>query len=328
MRQPACVIVVSGGISFEREISLKSGHIVADALQDGGLDVVAIDVDGGLLETVTALGKDAVVFLALHGPTGEDGSLQDVLDASGVCYVGSDGNSSRLAYDKPTAKYLAYRNGISTPAYAAVTQQTFRDLGTSRVLERLGEKYGYPLVVKPARGGSAFGLSIPKEPAGLPPAMVNCFEHGTTALLESYIDGTEVAVSVIDTVKGLTVLPPVEIVPAHGFYDFEAHYTAGETDYYAPARLPQDTLAAVSAAAKTMHTALGLRHISRSDFIVDRSGVPQFLEITASPGLTNTSVFLLAMREIGLAPSLAFANLAILALESHEEHSSNATSEY
>lgn len=323
MRQPACVIVVSGGISFEREISLRSGHLVANTLHDIGLDVVTIDVDGGLLETIASLGKDIVVFMALHGAAGEDGSLQDVLDASDVCYVGSDGDSSRLAYDKPAAKYLAHRNAISTPTYAAVTQQTFRDLGTTLVLDRLGKKHGYPLMVKPARAGSAFGLSLVKDRAGLPLAMVNCFEHGDTALLESYVDGTEVSVGVIDSASGLTVLPPVEIVPIRDFYDFEAHYTVGETQYYTPARLPRESLDAVSAAAKTMHTVLGLRHISRSDFIIDRSGVPQFLEITASPGLTDTSIILQAMQAAGMTPSEVFAELACSALESHEEHSGN-----
>lgn len=319
MRQANSVIVVSGGISFEREISLKSGHLVANALQDAGLDVVALDVNSGFLETATSLGSETVIFLVLHGATGEDGSLQDVLDASGICYVGSDGNSSRLAFDKPIAKYLALRNDISTPSFSAVTQQTFRDLGTSLVLDRLGKKHGYPLVVKPARGGSAFGLSIARDSAGLPAAMVNCFEHGSTALLESYVDGTEVAVGVIETAAGLTVLPPVEIVPVSGFYNFEAHYTPGATSYYTPARLPEKTLEAVSAAASKMHTALGLRHISRSDFIIDKRGVPQFLEITASPGLTETSVLLLAMRETGLKTAEVFRDLASLALERQDE---------
>ena len=117
-------------------------------------------------------------------------------------------------------------------------------------------------MVKPARAGSAFGLTLVKDRAGLPLAMVNCFEHGDTALLESYVDGTEVSVGIIDSANGLTVLPPVEIVPIRDFYDFEAHYTLGETQYYTPARLPRESLDAVSAAAKTMHTALGLRHIS------------------------------------------------------------------
>ena len=153
MRPPAHVIVVSGGLSFKREISLKSGHLVADALQDAGLDVLTVDVDGGLLETLTSLGSDTVAFMALHGPAGEDGSLQDVLDASGIRYVGSSGDASRLAYDKPTAKYLAHCNSLATPSYAAVTEQTFRDLGTELVLDRLGHQLGIRSWLSPRVGG-------------------------------------------------------------------------------------------------------------------------------------------------------------------------------
>jgi D-alanine-D-alanine ligase len=314
MLRPVTVLVVSGGLSFEREISLKSGRLVADALQDAGLDVVTADVDGELLGTLASLGAGTVAFMALHGPAGEDGSLQDVLDASGVPYVGSSGDASRLAYDKPTAKYLARRNRIATPAYAAVTQQTFRDLGTKVVLDRLSQRLGYPLVVKPTRGGSAFGVTVVTEPADLPHAMIKCFEHGDGALLESYVRGTEVAVGIIESPDGLTLLPPAEIVPLRGIYDFEARYTPGLTEYHIPARLPQQVLTELSAAARIMHTSLGLQHISRSDFIVDNSGVPHFLEITASPGLTETSIIPLAMVEIGLRPSAVFADLATTAL--------------
>jgi D-alanine-D-alanine ligase len=309
MQRPEQVIVVAGGLSFEREISLKSGHLVANALRDPGLNVLIADVDGSLLETLTSLGTGTVAFIALHGPVGEDGALQDVLDASGVPYVGSRGDASRLAFDKPTAKYIARHHGIVTPKYAAVTEQTFRDLGTEAVLDRLGKHVGYPLVVKPTRGGSAFGLSIVDGRNGLPQAMIRCFEHGSTALLEAYVEGTEVAVGVVEGAGGPKVLPAVEIVPLRGIYDFEARYTPGETDFYVPARISQKALSEVSAAAMTMHSALGLRHISRSDFIVDRTGTPQFLEITASPGLTETSVIIVAMREAGLTPSMAFTEL-------------------
>lgn len=316
MRRPDQVIVVSGGLSFEREVSLKSGNLVADALQDAGLNAVAVDFDSELLETLSTFGADTVAFNVLHGPAGEDGSLQDVLDASEVRYVGSGGDASRLAYDKPTAKYLARTNGIATPVFAALTEQTFRDLGTNLVLDRLGHKIGYPLVVKPTRGGSAFGLSVATSRAELPHAMVKCFQHGTTALLESQVHGTEVAVGIVEGEAGLTVLPPVEIVPANGIYDFEARYNPGRADYYIPPRLPGSILADLSAAARSMHAALGLRHISRCDFIVDKSGIPQFLEITASPGLAETSVMLMAMREVGLTPAKAFGELACLAFNS------------
>lgn len=325
MRRPDQVIVVSGGLSFEREISLRSGHLVADALQDAGLNAVAVDFDSGLLESLSSFGSSTVAFNVLHGPAGEDGSLQDVLDASEVRYVGSVGDASRLAYDKPTAKYLARSIGISTPAFSAVTEQTFRDLGTSVVLDRLGDKMGYPLIVKPTRGGSAFGLSLAKSRAELPLAMVRCFEHSTTALLESYVGGTEIAVGIIEGQTGLTVLPPVEIVSVSGIYDFEARYNPGRAEYYIPPRLPTSTVDILSAAAKTIHVALGLRHISRCDFIVDKSGIAQFLEITASPGLAETSVMLMAMRDARLAPAKVFGELAELAFNSPLVHYPDTT---
>ncbi len=314
MRLPNLVVVVAGGLSFEREISLASGRQVADALRDADVEVMTADADDGLLGTLATVGKGTVVFMALHGPVGEDGALQDVLDASGVPYVGSRGDASRLAYDKPTAKCLARRQGVATPGYAAVSEETFRDLGAKLVLDRFGGHLGFPLVVKPTRGGSAFGVSVVHDREELPQAMVKCFNHGGTALLESYVDGTEVAVGVVESPDGLIVLPPVEIVPVHGIYDFEARYNPGQTEYFVPARLPQQALAEVSAAARTVHATLGLRHISRSDFIVDAAGRPQFLEITGSPGLTETSIILLAMREMDLTPPQVFADLVAEAL--------------
>ncbi len=315
MRRPDLVVVVAGGLSFEREISLASGRQVADALRDADVEVMTADADDGLLATLATVGSGTVVFMALHGPVGEDGALQDVLDASAVPYVGSRGDASRLAYDKPTAKFLARRHGVATPAYAAVSEETFRDLGAKLVLDRFGQHLGFPLVVKPTRGGSAFGVSVVGDREELPQAMVKCFNHGGTALLEAYVEGTEVAVGVVECPDGLLVLPPVEIVPVHGIYDFEARYNPGQTEYFVPARLPPQALEEVSAAARTVHTTLGLRHISRSDFIVDPAGKPQFLEITGSPGLTETSIILLAMREMDLTPPQVFTDLVAKALK-------------
>jgi D-alanine-D-alanine ligase len=314
MRQADLVVVISGGLSFEREVSLSSGQQVANALGDAGLEVAVVDADQNLLQRLLDLGPNTVAFMALHGAIGEDGTLQDILDACGIHYVGSRGAASRLAYDKPIAKCLASRRGIVTPKYASLAEETFHDLGARLILDRFGEYLGFPLVVKPTRGGSSFGLSVVGNRQDLPQAMINCFNHGRTALLEAYVEGTEVAVGLVESTDGLLVLPPVEIVPDSGIYDFEARYTPGRTQYFVPARLSPETLATVSAAAQEMHYALGLRHISRCDFIVDETGTPQFLEATGSPGLTYTSVVLLAMRELGLTASQVFADLVGVAL--------------
>ena len=314
MPPPDLVVVISGGLSFEREISIRSGNQVADALRDGGMDVMTLDIEPGMLETLATLSNRTVAFMALHGPVGEDGVLQDLLDASRIPYVGSRGDASRLAYNKPIAKYIIQRHGISTPAYAALSERMFHDLGAEFLLDRFSQHFGYPLVVKPTRGGSAFGLSIVKDHTELPQAMIRCFNHARTALLERYIQGTEVAVGVIGDKDALTVLPPVEIVPVRGIYDFEARYNPGQTEFFIPARLPKEVLDNLSAVTRTIHTTLGLRHISRSDFIVDDRGRPQFIEVTASPSLSETSVVQFAMRAIGLAPSQVFVDLADAAL--------------
>ena len=315
MRRADHVVVISGGLSFEREVSLSSGRQVANALGDAGLEVTMMDADHDLLQRLLDLGPNTVAFMALHGAIGEDGTLQDILDACGVRYVGSRAEASRLAYDKPIAKHLASHRGIATPNYASLAEETFHDLGASFILDRFDEHLGFPLVVKPTRGGSSFGLSVVRSRKDLPQAMINCFNHGRTALLEAYVEGTEVAVGLVESADGLLVLPPVEIVPDSGIYDFEARYTPGRTQYFAPARLPPETLTAVSAAAQEMHYALGLRHISRCDFIVDSNGIPQFLEATGSPGLTDTSIILVAMRELGLTASRIFADLVAVALK-------------
>lgn len=313
MRRADLVVVISGGLSFEREISLASGQQVANALGDAGLDVTVADADHELLERLINLGPEVVAFLALHGSIGEDSTLQDILDACGVRYVGSHGEASRLAYDKPIAKCLARRHGVMTPNYTSVDRETFHDLGASFILDRFCEYLGFPLVVKPTRGGSSFGLSVVRSREELPQAMTHCFNHCNTALIETYVEGTEVAVALIESRDGLRVLPPVEIVPDSGIYDFEAKYTQGRAQYFVPARLSSVTLDAVSTAAQKMRHALGLRYMSRYDFIVDRAGTPQFLEATGSPGLTQTSIVLLAMREQGLAASQVFADLVAVA---------------
>src|SRR5690606_39030512 len=169
----------------------------------------------------------------------------------------------------------------------------------SAVLERIVDRLGLPLFVKPAQGGSALGASIVRTAEELPAAMVGCFAYGDTALIEKYIDGVEVSVSVIDLGDGPVALTPVEIVPDGGVYDYAARYTAGRTEFFAPARLTDEEIEACKAMAVTAHTALGLRDLSRTDIIVDRSGQPYFLEVNVSPGMTETSLFPMAVETAG-----------------------------
>ncbi|GEP26222.1 MULTISPECIES: D-alanine--D-alanine ligase [Cryobacterium] len=286
---PLNITILAGGISHERDVSLRSGRRVADALTDEGHTVTVLDPGANLLTTLTEQAPD-LIWPTLHGATGEDGALLSLLETTGIPFLGSRGPAAALAWNKATAKELVLRAGFATPPAIALSTETFRDLGATSVLEHLVSAIGLPLVVKPAQGGSSQGVTIVRTPADLPRAMVEAYTYADTALVEAYVDGTEVTVAVIESGDGPTALPIVEIVPVDGVYSFEARYNAGETDFYTPARLADAVSAAVSDTAVAIHTLLGLRHLSRVDLIVDAAGTPWFLEANVFPGLTETSL--------------------------------------
>jgi D-alanine-D-alanine ligase len=293
------VLVLAGGLSYERDVSLKSGRRVLDALRGAGIEAHLRDADVSLLPAVQADRPDAVV-IALHGATGEDGSLRGVLDLCDVRYVGCDARSARLAWDKPSAKAVLREAGIPTPDWVALPHDRFSELGAVAVLDRIVDRLGLPLMVKPAQGGSGLGAAVVRDPTSLPAAMVGCFAYDSTALVERYVAGMDVAVSVIDQGEGPQALPAVEIVPRNGVYDYAARYTAGLTTWHAPARLDADVATAVAETAIAAHTALGLRDLSRVDLIVDSTGRPHVLEVNVSPGMTETSLLPLAVQAAGL----------------------------
>lgn len=295
---PRSVVVLAGGISHERDVSLRSGRRVADALAEHGIEVVLRDPDASLLGFLAEARPD-VVWPALHGASGEDGALRALLEFSGIPYVGSRPDGARLAWDKPTAKTLVARAGVATPPSISLPRDTFRELGATSVLDLVGERLATPLVVKPARGGSAQGVTIVVDPAELPRAMVDAYTYCDVALIERQIVGTEIAIGIIDSGDGPVALPAVEIEPLSGVYSFEARYNAGETRFYTPARLDKSTGTDAAAAAIAAHTALGLRHLSRIDLIVDAGGTAQFLEANVLPGLTETSLLPLALEAAG-----------------------------
>jgi D-alanine-D-alanine ligase len=307
------VLVLAGGLSHERDVSLRSGRRVADALRDVGCDVVVRDVDEELLDVVRSDRID-VVWPLLHGASGEDGSVRDVLDLVGVPYVGSSARSCRLSWNKPVAKGVARDAGLETPAFVALPHGTFRELGASRVLSAIVDRLGLPLVVKPATGGSALGASAVRSADALPRAMVDCFAYGDVALVEQHVEGVEVAVSIVDLPEGPLVLPPVEIVPDGGLYDYDARYTAGATTFYCPARLTPEAMEAVRSMALTAHQAFGLRHVSRTDLIVDATGRPWFLEVNVAPGMTETSLLPQSVEAAGLKPGAVYRQLVEAAL--------------
>lgn len=297
------VLVLAGGLSHERDVSLRSGRRVAEALRSAHVDVAVHDVDADLLPALSQTRPD-IVWPLLHGASGEDGSIRDVLDLLDVPYVGTGPRASRIAWSKPVAKSVVARAGLDTPDYVTLPQSLFRELGARAVMDAVVDKLGLPLVVKPSRGGSALGVSLVRAATDLPQAMVSCFAYGDVALIERAVDGTELAVSVVETSDGLHSLPAVEIV-TDGPYDYDARYNPGRTEYFSPARLTAEQADRVGATAIAAHEALGLRHISRTDLILQPDGTIQFLEVNVAPGMTETSLLPQAAVASGWAlPSL------------------------
>jgi D-alanine-D-alanine ligase len=307
------IVVLAGGISHERDISLRSGRRVADGLNSLGHRVTVREPDASLLGFLTEQRPD-VVWPALHGASGEDGALRALLELADVPFVGSRTDASRLAWSKPTAKALVARAGVATPPAVTLPRETFRELGANSVLATVLGALDVPVVVKPAQGGSAQGVTIVTKAEELPRAMVDAYTYSEVALIERKIDGVEVSVAVLDTGDGPEALPAVEIEPLGGAYTFDARYNAGETRFYVPARLDDSVAQAVALAATAAHVALGLRHLSRIDLIVDADGVPWFLEANVLPGLTETSIMPQAIAASGRDLGDVYAALAVAAI--------------
>lgn len=306
------VLVLAGGISHERDVSLRSGARVADALRSIGVEVSEAEPNGQLLSTI-ALNRPDVIWPALHGASGEDGALRDILSLAGIPFVGARGGATRLAWDKPVAKTIVTTAGIATPLSVTLPRETFRELDAASIMRYLGDNLALPLVVKPARGGSAMGVTMVDALDQLPRAFVDAYTYCDVAVVEQRIVGTEIAVPIIDDGSGPVALPVIEIVPVSGVYSFEARYNAGETDFFCPARLSDVRLEAAIAAALNAHVVLGLRHISRIDLIVDGEGVPWFLEANVLPGLTETSLVPLSIQASGRSLGDTYLQLALAA---------------
>jgi D-alanine-D-alanine ligase len=303
------VLVLAGGLSHEREISLTSGRLLAESLVRQGLDASVRDSDAGLVPFLLSARPD-VVWPVLHGASGEDGSLLGILETLDIPFVGSRAEATRLAWDKPSAKAVVSRAGIATPASLTLTRDTFRELGADGVLSVIESDFRFPVAVKPARGGSAQGVSLVSSVDGLRRALVHAYTYSDIAIIERQVVGTEVCVTVIDNGDGThRALPVVEIEPISGVYGFEERYNAGETHFFAPARISETVSHAVQQRSLLVHEVLGLRHLSRIDFIIDSHDVPWFLEASVNPGLTETSTVSLALDAAGIDAGEAFSTL-------------------
>lgn len=306
------VIVISGGLSHERDVSLRSGRRVSQALRQRGTDVVETDVNSDLVRLIGSVDHPVVVPM-LHGGLGEDGALREVLGVLGVPFVGSTAAASRVTFDKSIATPVVRAAGLRAPRQLALPHDIFRELGAQSIMAAIGEQIGYPLMVKPSKSGSALGTTKVTAAEELPSALVGAFAYGPMAVIEQFISGTEVAVTVLDTADGPRALPPVEIRPSSGVYDYEARYTAGATRFVTPAELPADVLEASKALAVDAHRALGLRHLSRTDIMVTADGLPHFLEGNVAPGMTETSLAPLAFEAADLDLGAVFTELIEMA---------------
>jgi D-alanine-D-alanine ligase len=306
------VVVLSGGLSHERDVSLRSGRRVALALRSRGVEVVESDVDSALVPLLGSL-PGAVVFPVLHGEAGEDGALREVLALLGVPFVGSIGSACRVAFDKSIATTVVAEAGIATPTQVALPHEIFRELGARALMAALADQIGFPMMVKPSRGGSALGASKVSRPEELPAAMVGAYAYGPVAVIEEFIEGTEVTVTVADRGEGPAALPAVEIRPESGVYDYESRYTAGATRFLCPAEIEESLAEACAGLARTVHDVLGLRDLSRTDLIITPDGTPTFLEVNVAPGMTETSAVPLAVEAAGWSLGKMCADLVRVA---------------
>ena len=304
------VAVLKGGKSLERGVSLRTGARVEDALARLGHESVALDAAGDLVERLLAEGPD-VVFVALHGRGGEDGTAQEVLELLGLPFTGPGVAACALCTDKALAKRSLVAAGVPTPSWFALSQTAFRELGAGEALAGLEDRLGFPFVVKPSRGGSALGVKFAGSAAEVPEALVSAFSYDDRVVLERFVDGRELAVSVI----GSDPLPIVEAIPTGGDrYDFEARYEIGRTAFECPAALDDEEAAAVTDAALAAYRALGCSGFARVDLILGPEG-PQVLEVNAVPGLTDTSLLPQAAEAAGIPFEDLVDRILSLALE-------------
>lgn len=285
------IAVLQGGRSLERQVSLKSGARVEDALQRLGHTAVAIDVGTDLVARLVELRPDAA-FVALHGRDGEDGTIQELLEVLGVPYTGSGVAACIRCWDKVLTKHLLRAEGIPTPDFHAFSETAFRELGAAQALPAIERQLSFPLVVKPAAQGSALGIKFARTAADVPAAIVSAFSYDRKVLLERYVPGRDLAVSIVEREDGEPLaLPVVEAVPeGRDFYDFEARYEIGRTRFVCPADLPDGVASRTQELAVEAYRALGCAGFARVDLMLREDGELFVLEANSVPGLTETSL--------------------------------------
>jgi len=290
--------VLRGGHSMERDVSFLTGRRVQHALERLGHEVHPLDIEETTTQALMELAPDAA-FLCLHGPGGEDGTVQALLETLGIPYTGSGPLSSIRCMDKDYAKRALGAAGIATPPFRTFLRRAMNEMGAAAALDVAADSLGYPLVVKPAREGSSFGLSRVEGPDGLLDAVYEAFGYDAKILLEAWAEGPEVSVPVLEPAgEGPQVLGLVEIRPRGGAYNFEAKYTPGATDFAIPAEVPPEAADRLQQTALEAYRALGCSAYARVDTIVE-DDTPQVLDVKTIPGFTETSTFPLAAEAAG-----------------------------
>jgi len=308
------VAVLKGGRSLERAVSLKSGARVEDALQRLGHEVVGIDAGRDLVARLESERPD-VAFVAMHGREGEDGTVQELLELVGVPYTASGPSACLRCSDKVLAKHLMRDAGLPTPDFYAFSETAFRELGAASALPAIEERLAFPIVVKPAGGGSALGVRFAADAAAVPGALLAAFSYDTRVLLEAHVQGRDLAVSVLDGPDGVQALPIVEAIPRAGQrYDFEARYEIGRTDFACPADLPPELSERARALAVDAFGLLGCYGFARVDLMLEKAtGALHVLEVNAIPGLTETSLLPQAAEAAGIGFDALVARVIDLA---------------
>ncbi len=303
------VALLSGGISSEREVSLNGGNQVFEALDKEKYNVLRYDPKTDLSRLTSDAPRIDFAMIIMHGPYGEDGTVQGLLDLLGIPYQGAGVLGSAVAMNKLVAKRLYEKAGLPVPAYAPLRK------GEAADPARLTDEIGLPMVIKPADGGSSIGLSIVRERSGLEKAIEDAFAQSETVLAEEYIQGTEITGGVIGNAD-LEALPLIEIIPGEGheFFDYHAKYVAGATEEICPARIDAQHAETARAYAKAAHQALWCRGYSRTDMILRGSDI-FVLETNTIPGMTPTSLFPLAAKTAGYSFGQLLDRLIALGLE-------------
>lgn len=310
------VAVLKGGTSLERQVSLRSGARVEDALERLGHEVICIDAGADLIERLRATSPD-VAFVALHGRDGEDGTVQELLEILGIPYTGSGVLASVLAMDKVLTKHLLAGAGIPSPEFFAFNETAFRGLGAAEALPPIEERLDFPIVVKPAGQGSALGIKFARTAADVPAALVAAFSYDQKVLLERHVAGRDLGVSVLEREERPVALPIVEAVPVEeDFYDFEARYEIGRTTFECPADLPEQVAERARELALAAYRLLGCYGFARVDLMLEQaSGELYVLELNTIPGLTDTSLLPQAAEAAGIDFDALVGRILELAFE-------------